>query len=336
MKKALITVVIAAIFLSLLGTALLRRQQLPVAGEVRVNIPTGSSYADLVDSLEAHDCIVSRSFFNTLAHLRGLPSHVKSGSYLFHHNQGVVSVIQKLYSGSQDPIRVTIGRYRTPQQLCRYLEGKLELSADSLMRLMRTDSVCAAYGLTPATIICLFPQNTYELYWNVSPRGLLDRMNKEYDRFWRGRQQQADNMKLTRQEVVTLASIVEEETNADSEKPDIASVYLNRLRIGMPLQADPTVKFASGNFAARRIRGSMLNSDSPYNTYRRKGLPPGPICNPSQASVDAVLQNKKTNYLYFCAQENFNGRHRFAATLAQHNANAARFHQALNKRGIVR
>lgn len=336
MKKLILRILIAAVFLGLLGTALLRRQQLPIADEVRVNIPTGSSYADLVDSLDAHDCIVSRTFFGTLARMRGLPGHVKSGSYLFHHNQGVVSVIQKLYSGSQDPIRITIGKYRTPEQFCQYLDGKLELSGDSLLRLMRTDSVCAAYGLTPATIFCLFPQNTYELYWNMSPRGFLDRMNKEYDRFWRGRQQQSDNMNLTRQEVVTLASIVEEETNANSEKPDIASVYLNRLRIGMPLQADPTVKFASGNFAARRIRGAMLNSDSPYNTYKRRGLPPGPICNPSQASIDAVLQNKKTGYIYFCAKEDFSGRHNFASSLAEHNANAARFHHALNQRGITR
>lgn len=334
MKRKIIIFVVSAIFLTLLGTALLRRQQLSIEGEVRVYIPTGSSYRDLVDSLDAHGCIVNRGVFGTLSRLRGLSSHVKSGSYLFHHNQGVISVVQKLYSGSQDPIRVTIGKYRTPEQLCQYLDGKLELSGDSLLHLMRTDSICALYGLTPATIFCLFPQNTYEFYWNMSPQGFLDRMSKEYDRFWRGRQQQADNMKLSRQEVVTLASIVEEETNASSEKPDIASVYLNRLRIGMPLQADPTVKYASGDFAARRIRGAMLSSDSPYNTYRHRGLPPGPICIPSQASVDAVLQNKKTGYIYFCAKEDFSGRHNFAATLAEHNANAARFHQALNRRGI--
>lgn len=334
MKRKLLIIAIVLFCLGLLGTALLRRQQISIEGEVRVYIPTGSSYDDLVDSLDAHGCIVSRGVFNTLAHLRGLSSHVKSGSYLFQHNQGVISVIQKLYSGSQDPIRVTVGKYRTPEQLCQYLDGKLELSGDSLLVLMHTDSICARYGLTPATMLCLFPQNTYEFYWNMSPQGFLDRMNKEYDNFWRGRQQQADNMNLSRQEIVTLASIVDEETNANSEKPDIASVYLNRLRIGMPLQADPTVKYAVGDFTIRRIRGSMLNSDNPYNTYKRKGLPPGPICIPSQASVDAVLQNKKTDYIYFCAKEDFSGCHNFASTLAQHNANAARFHHALNQRGI--
>ena len=143
-----------------------------------------------------------------------------------------------------------------------------------------------------------------------------------------------EDIGLTKQQVLTIASIVEEETNDNDEKPDIASVYLNRYRIGMPLQADPTVKFAIGDFSIRRIKSNMLSIDNPYNTYRYAGLPPGPICIPSTKSIDAVLKNKKTDYLFFCAKEDFSGKHNFAATNYEHTINAQRFHKALNDKNI--
>ena len=180
----------------------------------------------------------------------------------------------------------------------------------------------------------MFLQNTYEIYWTISPKALLDRMKRESDYFWDKRQIQLQNIGLTRQQVMTIASIVEEETNVEEEKPVIASVYLNRFRIGMPLQADPTVKYAIGDFTIRRILNNMLSVDSPYNTYRYAGLPPGPICLPSTASIDAVLKNKKTDYLFFCAKEDFSGRHNFAVDYAEHMANARRYQAALNARGI--
>ena len=159
-------------------------------------------------------------------------------------------------------------------------------------------------------------------------------MSTEYERFWKERDYKLPSLGLTRQQVLTIASIVEEETNCNEEKADIASVYLNRLRIGMALQADPTVKYAIGDFTIRRIKGDMLKTDSPYNTYQHAGLPPGPICIPSASSVDAVLANKSTSYLYFCAKEDFSGRHNFASTPEEHIANARKFHKSLNDKNI--
>ena len=226
-------------------------------------------------------------------------------------------MIQKIYSGNQDPVRVTINKHRTVQHLCQYLGTRLTLQPDSLLSLMQSDETCARYGETPLTIIGLFLQNTYELYWTTTPTALLDRMKRESDYFWEKRKLQLEALGLTRQQVLTIASI-----------------DLNRYRIGMPLQADPTVKYAIGDFSIRRIRGNMLQYDSPYNTYRYPGLPPGPICIPSTASIDAVLKNKKTDYLFFCAKEDFSGRHNFAATSTEHSSNAQKFHKALNNRNI--
>ena len=334
-RKIAWTVIVSLILIALVaGFGTLRHQALPITEDVRVNIPQGSTYQALVDSMDAHGCIVSRAAFNTIAGLRGLPDHVKAGSYLFHPGTGIIRVIQKLYSGNQDAVRVTINKHRTDKDLCQFLSGCLTFHADSLLSLMRNDSVCALYGETPASIIGMFLQNTYEYYWTISPSQLLERMHKESEHFWKSRNKQLEDMGLTKQQVLTIASIVEEETNDNDEKPDIASVYLNRYRIGMPLQADPTVKFAIGDFSIRRIKSNMLSIDNPYNTYRYSGLPPGPICIPSTKSIDAVLKNKKTDYLFFCAKEDFSGKHNFAATNYEHTINAQRFHKALNDKNI--
>ena len=332
--RGLLIAALTVFCLALLVITLLRRQAPPIHEEVRIYVPTGSSYESLVDSLDVHNCIVNRNVFNLFAHTRGLSSHVKSGSYLITPGSTLIGLVQKLYHGNQDAIRITINKHRTPEQLCQYLDSRLELSADDLLELMQSDSACASYGETPASIIGLFVQNTYEVYWNISPTALLNRMSKESQHFWAPRQQQLESLGLTRQQVLTIASIVEEETNVIEEKPDIASVYLNRLRIRMPLQADPTVKYAVGDFTIRRIKGSMLEHPSPYNTYNHAGLPPGPICIPSESSINAVLENKKTGYLYFCAKEDFSGRHNFSSSLAEHSSNARKFHKALNNKNI--
>ncbi|MEG2666656.1 MAG: endolytic transglycosylase MltG, partial [Bacteroidales bacterium] len=180
-----------------------------------------------------------------------------------------------------------------------------------------------------------FVPNTYYVFWNLSAEDLLKRMYKEQDKFWTTtRKEKAKKMGLNRIQVMTMASIVEQETEDKKEKADIASVYLNRLRKGMLLQADPTVKFAIGDFGLKRILQEHLQSTTPFNTYTYKGLPPGPICTPSSYSIDAVLQNKQTPYFYFCAKEDFSGTHAFAATYAQHQANAKAYHRALDQKAI--
>lgn len=336
-KKTYRTILItaAALFIILLaGVFTLRSQTLSLTEETRINLHKGATYEDLVDSLKVHNCLDNYAAFHTIARLRGLPAHVKPGSYVLKPSTSLFWMVQKFYSGNQDPIRVTINKQRTPQQLCEYLSEKLNFASDSLLALLQSDSVCAHFGETQQTIMGMFLQNTYEVYWTISPMGFLERMYRESEHFWDKHQHQLSKLGLTQQQVVTIASIVDEETNCDAEKPDIASVYLNRFRIGMPLQADPTVKFAIGDFSIRRILNYMLDIDSPYNTYRYKGLPPGPICIPSTSSIESVLKNKKTDYIFFCAKEDFSGKHNFASNSAEHAANAQKFHKALNERKI--
>ena len=301
----------------------------------RIFVPEECNFDALVDTLDAHHCLDGRhTAFSDIAKLRGLPNHIKAGSYLVRPKMKVLSLVQKLYSGNQDALRVTINKHRTPEQFCSFMGDKLALSADSLLALLRNNEFCAQYGCDTNTILSIFMQDTYEFYWTISPEKLVDRLYKESERFWKDNQQALDALGLTRQQVVTLASIVDEETNCNEEKADIASVYLNRYRIGMALQADPTVKYALRDFSIQRIWGKMLAFDSPYNTYRYAGLPPGPICIPSRSSIKAVLQNKQTHYLFFCAKEDFSGRHNFSSTIAEHTANAQKFHKALNERKI--
>lgn len=325
----------ALLLLALIGRAVLVRQRLPISEPVSLYIPSSASIDQVVDSLSSAHCIVSEHVFRQVAAVMRYSHHVKPGHYRLKPNMGVVQLVNKLYRGNQDAIRLTLGKYRTPNDLASYLGSKLEFPADSILALLSSPERTAEYGYSPQTILALFIPNTYEVYWNTSPSKLLDRMKIESARFWNDRRlSKLDRLGLSQVEVITLASIVEEETNMNDEKAKIASVYLNRLRLGMPLQADPTVKFAVGDFALRRILSVHTQCESPYNTYRHKGLPPGPICTPSVASIDAVLANKKTKYLYFCAKEDFSGHHNFAATLDEHLRNAQRFHDELNKRNI--
>jgi len=200
-----------------------------------------------------------------------------------------------------------------------------------LIRLFNDPLHLARYGTSTSTLFILFIPNTYELFWNTSGDQLFKRMKSEYRRFWTpGRCHQADSLRMTIPEIVTLASIVEKESNKNDEKPVIAGVYINRLKRGIPLQADPTVIYAWNDYSIRRVLKIHTQLQSPYNTYIHTGLPPGPICLPSIASVDAVLHSINHPYLYFCAKEDFSGYHNFAVTLAEHNGNARRYQQALD------
>ena len=284
---------------------------------VRINIPQGCTYDDLRDTLDAHEVVIRKTpaaiVFDLEARAVGLTKHVRPGSYLVPRNMKMHALVRKLRNGQQDPLRLTIGKFRTPQQLNEYLNTKL----------MHNDFD------VPLDSFHLVLQDTYEFYWTVTPEQFMQRMEKESAAFW----QQTDEP-LSTHDIVVLASIVEEETNNNAEKPLIASVYLNRLQHGMPLQADPTVKYAVGDFTLRRILHKHLATESPFNTYLHTGLPPAPICLPSKATIKAVLNAPETNYIYFCASDKMDGTHRFASTLAEHQRNANAFHAALNKHGI--
>ena len=234
--------------------------------------------------------------FKLLARHSGYSKNIRTGKYAIDPEEGIFAVLRKLKNDS---------------------------------------SFCAKMGYDTATIVCLFVPNTYEVYWNTPIENFLTRMKKEHDKFWNNdRQAKAAALGLNPNEVCTLASIIDEETSNNPEKPMIARMYLNRLKKGMPLQADPTVKFALKDFALKRIYHNMLNTDSPYNTYKNTGLPPGPIKVASVAGIDAVLNAPDHQYLYMCAKEDFSGTHNFASSYSEHLRNAAKYSKALNERGI--
>lgn len=311
MKKTIIILIVLAVLAMLAGLAAitLLNSKTTNTEPLRLNIHENTSYNALCDSLDAS------ATFQLMAKALGLDKRVRPGSYLVESRMKALTLVRKLRNGQQDPIRLTIGKFRTPQQLNEYLNTKL----------MHND-----FNVTLDNFHLILP-DTYEFYWTVTPEQFMQRMEKEYNAFW----DLKDLKDLKKpKDVIILASIVEEESNNNAEKPIIASVYINRLKKGIPLQADPTVKYAVGDFTLRRILNKHLAVESPFNTYLHTGLPPAPICLPSKTTIKAVLNAPQTNYLYFCASEQMDGTHRFAATLAEHNRNAAAFHHALNARGI--
>lgn len=273
--------------------------------------------------------------FMTLARHSSYAKNIRTGRYEIGEGEGALKVFRKLKNGLQSSVKLTVPSVRTAEKLAGAISKKMMIDSLSLYKALTDSAVCAKYGYTPETILCMFIPNTYELYWNMPLEKFLDKMNKEGNRFWNfGRQQKAKAMGLTREQVMTMASIVDEETANDAEKPMIAGMYYNRLKANMPLQADPTIKFAMNDFSIRRIYHNMLSVKSPYNTYKNTGLPPGPIRIPSVAGIDAVLNHVHHDYLYMCAKEDFSGTHNFAATYEEHLQNAAKYSDALNKRGI--
>lgn len=265
----------------------------------------------------------------------GTPGNERCGYYELSPNLSIYRAARKLVAGSETPIRFTFNNLRTKEQLTERIGETFYMSADTIAALLSDPSVCASYGFDTVTIVAMFIPDTYEFYWTVSPRRFLDRMHYYYKLYWNDeRKQLADKAGLSPLEVSVLASIVEEETAKADEMPIVAGLYINRLRRGMLLQADPTVKYAVGDFSLRRILNEHLATDSPYNTYLYAGLPPSPIRIPSKMASEAVLHYAHHNYLYMCAKDDFSGYHLFARTLPEHSRNAAKYHAALNRRNI--
>lgn len=232
-------------------------------------------------------------------------------------------------------MRIAVNNVRTPEQLARKLARQIDADSAAIMRALASKELAAEVGFDTLTLFSMFIPDTYEVWWTVSPEEFVRRMKREYDRFWTPeRDALRARSGLSRLEVMTLASIVYEETRKTDEMPRIAGVYINRLRRGIPLQADPTVKYAMRDFGLRRILYRHLKYPSPYNTYINKGLPPSPICMPGKNAIDAVLNFEEHDYLFFCARPAFDGYHNFARTLREHNANARAYSAELNRRKI--
>lgn len=275
-------------------------------------------------------CSVVRS----LALASGLNRHPHAGRYAAGKGTSALTLIRNIRNGHQSPVKLVIpSTLRTLNDLAEHLDEHLQTDWESMLSILNDSTELSQWGVTPETAITLFLPDTYEVYWNITPEGLLKRMAHERDVFWT-EERMAQLRDMTREEVVTLASIVEQETQYTPERRRVAGMYVNRLQRGIPLQADPTVKFAIGDFSIKRVTHAHLATESPYNTYRHAGLPPGPICIPSKNSIDAVLQYEDHNYLYMCAKEDFSGSHNFATTYTEHLKNAARYSKALDERGI--
>lgn len=273
--------------------------------------------------------------FTTLMRHTKYAENINTGRYAIKPGEMVVTVFRKIKNGRQESMNLTITPVRTVERLAEQLSEKLMASRTDFLNILCDEEMCEKYGYTPETVMCMFIPNTYDVYWNISPEKLMERMQKESKAFWNDtRKGKAQVLNLSPVEVMTLASIIDEETANDQEKPMIAGMYYNRLQAGMPLQADPTVKFAMKNFEAKRIYRGWLTFNSPFNTYKNTGLPPGPIRIPSVAGIDAVLNMAHHKYMYMCAKEDFSGTHNFAVTYAEHQQNAAKYSAALNARGI--
>ncbi len=310
---------------------------IPDGKAVELYIPTGATFEQLTDTIKANLTIEDIDKFEFLAKKKGLTEKIRPGHYVVKNNTNYNSFINMLLSGRQTPINVKFNNMQNTNQLTGRIARQIEADSASIAMLLHDKSYVDGLGFDTLTIASMFIPNTYEFYWNTNANDFIKRMKKEYDSFWNGqRKSKADSIGLSPIEVSILASIVEKETSKTDEMPRIAGVYLNRLAIGMPLQADPTLLFILNDPEIHRVLNEHKELKSPYNTYQNAGLPPGPICIPSIAAIDGVLNHEHHKYLYFCAKEDFSGYHNFAKTLSEHNRNAAKYQRELNNRNIFR
>ena len=299
-----------------------------------------ADYQDVEDSLKASGTIKNLKSFGRAARKRNLAAHFEPGRYVISPGMSNQYIIRMIANGWQTPAKVTLRGYiKTLDRLAAFLGRNFEADSAAFATVLKDTAMIDSLGFLPETFIGMFIPNTYEFYWTSSPRNVVMRFKKEYETFWSGeRDRLAREIGLDRNEVMTLASIVIGETNNAGEMPKIAGVYMNRLHRGMRLQACPTVIYAHLDTepGLRHLLHRHLQIDSPYNTYRIKGLPPGPIAIPTVTAIDAVLNYEKSSYLYFCAKPEFDGTHNFATTYSQHKANSRAYNKAYREREASR
>ncbi|MDD3740032.1 MAG: endolytic transglycosylase MltG [Bacteroidales bacterium] len=298
-------------------------------------IPNGSDYEDVLRILDSTGYVVDIESFKFVAERKNYQSKVLAGRYEIFDGMSNNELVNLLRSGKQSPVKLTFISVRSLDILAGKVSVFIEADSVEIVELLHNPATIEKYGFSSQTFMAMFIPNTYEFYWNTSAEKFVERMAEEFKKFWTDeRLEKASNIGITQTEVSILASIIEQETQKNDEKPRLAGVYINRLNKGMLLQACPTVIYAMGDFSIQRVLNRHLTYDSPYNTYIHQGLPPGPICIPSVSSIDAVLNYEKHNYMFFCAKDDFSGYHVFSVTNAQHEANSRKYHQALQKAGI--
>lgn len=302
-----------------------------------IHVPTGAGFEQVLDSLTQKGIVTDVALFRKLSERMAYQRDpMRAGRFQLKPGMRMHELIRHLRGGKQAPVDLVLTNERLPENVAAKAARFIEPDSQAIADFLLTDPYLNEIGYSEETLMSLFIPNTYEFFWNTSPKGFVDRMQKEHDRFWdtNNRRQKAEKLGLTPAEVYTLASIVEKETLRNDEKRRMAGVYLNRLDRGMLLQADPTSVFARRDFDTKRVTDYHTKFDSPYNTYMYKGLPPGPIAMASISSIDAVLNGEKHDYIFFCAIGDGSGYHNFARTLAQHNRNAQIYRQNLRQRGL--
>lgn len=302
-----------------------------------IQIPRNSSYDDVINIIKKDSILLDIGSFDRVAGWMNYKRKVvPSGNYVLKSGWNNREIITKLRSGIQEPKNVTFNNVRTIEELMGPLSAEIGLDSVELVEYFTDSTIYTELGFTKETILCLFIPNTYEMYWDISPENLALKMKSEYQSFWsqKDRKNKAEKLRMKEHEVYTLASIVEKESLHGPERPIIAGLYLNRLKRGIALQADPTVVFANGDFEIRRVLNKHLEFDSPYNTYKYTGLPPGPIYMPSIESIDAVLNPEKHDYIFMCAKPGYGTQHAFAKTNRGHEKNARIYHEWLSQQGI--
>jgi len=341
MKRKLIISLVIIVF-GLLAAAFLIRGVVfkPNAGPeapYRILVKDGTTVDALTDTLFSAGALKNRKSFVTAARLKSFSGPVKPGLYRIENGVSNNQIINMFRAGRQSPVNVTFNNVRTLNELAGKIGGQIEADSAAIIAFFSDSANYSDDGFTYQTLISLFIPDTYQFYWTTDADAFYERMLREYKKFWNDdRLASAAAAGMKPLEVSVLASIIDEETTMNDEKPRMAGVYLNRLRLGIPLQSDPTVKFALNNFTIRRVLKQHLKVDSPYNTYIHRGLPPGPVRCPTKTAIDAVLNAEKHDFIYFVAKSDFSGYHKFSRTLAEHNRYASEYQRELNRRKIYR
>lgn len=306
-----------------------------IASPGAITIPLNAEFEQVLDSLNSANIIKEEKAFRWVAKRKDYHKSIKPGKYVFYLGMNTNQLVNMLKAGNQQPITVTFNNLRFIDQLAGKVASYIEPDSTTLLTYLNDPATAQKLGFDQHTLHAMFIPNTYEFYWTTTPEQFTKRMLAEYKRFWTmERKAKAEKLGLSPIEISTIASIVQEETINPNEKARVAGLYINRIKKGMLLQADPTIKFAIGDFSIKRVLNKHLKIDSPYNTYKNAGLPPGPINFPEISSIKAVLNAESHNYIYMCASDQFDGTHNFARTLREHNQNARKYQRALNKNKI--
>ncbi len=342
-RKIIISLILVFILIGAIGSYLAYKAMykpntwIKEKESVSIYIPSGSNFEDVKNIIYGKGLIIRRNDFEFVAKTKDYPNNIKPGHYLIKKNSCNNDLINLLQAGNQTPVKVIFNNIRNAQHLAGKVSKQIEVDSSELIRLLSDSTYLASIGYDVNTISGMFLPDTYEFYWTTDANDFIKRMKKESEIFWnKKRKKKLSEIKLNKNEVLVLASIIDKETDKNDEKKRIAGVYINRLKRNWHLQADPTLIFAHNDYGIKRVLNKHKKIDSPYNTYKYKGLPPGPICFPSKSSIDAVLNYEDHKYMYFCAKDDFSGYHVFAKTHLQHNINARKYRRALNKRKIFK